>query len=724
MGDPRRRVPRTDVLLADPRLAEAERVLGRALVKSVVAQAQQRARAGEIEPEQVADHAVAALPLSAASLRPVINATGVVVHTNLGRAPLSRAALDAVVTAGGATDVEFDLETGRRARRGRGALAALARAVPAAGGVHVVNNNAAALLLTAITLAPGKEIVVSRGELIEIGDGFRLPELMESTGSRIREVGTTNRTHLRDYADALGPDTGFVLKVHPSNYHVTGFTSAVPITELAALDVPLVVDIGSGLLTPHPLLPDEPDATTVLRDGADLVTASGDKLLGGPQAGLLFGDAGLIERLRRHPAARALRVDKLTLAALEATLAGPPPPVAQVLDADVAELRRRAERLAAQLPAARAMDSIAAVGGGGAPGVELPSAAVSLPESCAAPLRTGTPAVVGRLGGRPVSAGPAHGSSGGRRGARPGGAGVYVIATAGHVDHGKSTLVQRLTGMWPDRLAEEQRRGLTIDLGFAWAEIDGRQFAFVDVPGHERFVANMLAGVGPVPAVMFVVAATEGWMPQSEEHLAALNALGVRHVLVVISKADLADPERAIGQARERIPDAPVVLGTDLNQVRAQLVSMVDRLPPPDRDADVRLWVDRSFTVRGAGTVVTGTLAAGTVRVGDELEHAERRVTVRGLQSLGQDRTEVGAVARVAVNLRGVDRQHIGRGDIVLHSRRLAGHLGDRRCAAGRRRAAPPAGAAHRVRGRAGLRPATRHCGEAAAGATPAAARR
>jgi L-seryl-tRNA(Ser) seleniumtransferase len=397
VSDPRRRVPRTDVLLADPRLAEAERVLGRALVKSVVAQAQQRARTGKIEPEQVADDAVAALPANASSLRPVINATGVVVHTNLGRAPLSQAAIDAVVTASGATDVEFDLSSGRRGRRGRGALAALARAVPTAGGVHVVNNNAAALLLTAITLAPGKEIVVSRGELIEIGDGFRLPELMESTGSRIREVGTTNRTHLRDYADALGPDTGFVLKVHASNYAVTGFTSAVSVIDLAALDVRLVVDIGSGLLTPHPLLPDEPDATTVLRDGADLVTASGDKLLGGPQAGLLFGGAELIERLRRHPAARALRVDKLTLAALEATLVGPPPPVAQALTADVTELRARAEQLAAQLPDARAVDCIAAVGGGGAPGVELPSAAVSLPESYAAPLRTGTPAVVGRL---------------------------------------------------------------------------------------------------------------------------------------------------------------------------------------------------------------------------------------------------------------------------------------------------------------------------------------
>ena len=407
MTDPRRRVPRTDVLLADPRLAEAERTLGRTLVKTVVAQAQDRARAGEIAPEQVADDAVAALPSSASSLRPVINATGVVVHTNLGRAPLSQAAVDAVVTASGATDVEFDLETGRRARRGRGALAALTRAVPTAGGVHVVNNNAAALLLAAMTLAPGKEIVVSRGELIEIGDGFRLPDLMQSTGSRFREVGTTNRTHLRDYAEAIGPDTGFVLKVHPSNYHVSGFTSAVSVSDLAKLvrgersdgkdDVPLVADIGSGLLTPHPLLPDEPDATTMLRDGADLVTASGDKLLGGPQAGLMFGEAALIERLRRHPAARALRVDKLTLAALEATLVGPPAPVAQALTADAAELRIRAQHLAERLPDAAAVDCVAAVGGGGAPEVELPSAAVSLPESCALPLRTGTPSVVGRL---------------------------------------------------------------------------------------------------------------------------------------------------------------------------------------------------------------------------------------------------------------------------------------------------------------------------------------
>ncbi|ORA18035.1 SelB domain-containing protein [Mycobacterium arosiense] len=247
---------------------------------------------------------------------------------------------------------------------------------------------------------------------------------------------------------------------------------------------------------------------------------------------------------------------------------------------------------------------------------------------------------------------------------------MFVLATAGHVDHGKSTLLQRITGMWPDRLAEEQRRGLTIDLGFAWTELGGRQLAFVDVPGHERFVANMLAGVGAVPAVVFVVAATEGWMPQSEEHLAALDALGVRHGLLVISKADLADPGPAVAQASERLAatslaGAAVAIGTDLDRVRSELLALTDRLPAPDPAADVRLWVDRSFTVRGAGTVVTGTLAAGTVRVGDELEHAGRRVTVRALQSLGRNHAEVGAVARVALNLRGVDRHDIGRGDTV-----------------------------------------------------------
>src|SRR5215470_2373610 len=327
--DSRRNVPRTDLLLADPRLAEAERRLGRALVKAAVGRAQQRARDGQIAPEQVADAAVAELPARAAALTPVLNATGVLVHTNLGRAPLSAAAVDAA----GHCDVEFDLDAGVRARRGAGALDALARAVPAAEAVAVVNNNAAALVLaaTALSRPDAGEIVISRGELIEIGDRFRLPDLLVSTGARLREVGTTNRTTQADYAAATGPQTAFILKVHPSNFRVEGFTAAVAVPELAGLGPPVVFDIGSGLLVPHPLLPGEPDAATALRDGAALVTASGDKLLGGPQAGLLLGRAGLVRTLTRHPLARALRVDKLTLAALEATLAGPVPPVATAL---------------------------------------------------------------------------------------------------------------------------------------------------------------------------------------------------------------------------------------------------------------------------------------------------------------------------------------------------------------------------------------------------------
>ncbi|RLK25662.1 L-seryl-tRNA(Sec) selenium transferase [Micromonospora sp. M71_S20] len=398
-ADPRRRVPRTDALLADPRLTAAAGTLGRERVKAAVHRAQERARRGEITPEAVRDAALAALPAPAP--RAVLNATGVVLHTNLGRAALSPAAVAAVVAATGHTDVELDLRTGRRARRGRDALDALAAAVPDAGAVHVVNNGAAALVLAATALAADAEIVVSRGELVEIGDGFRLPDLLESTGARLREVGTTNRSTLDDYAAAIGPRTGFVLKVHPSNFQVTGFTSAVPVRRLATLGVPVVADIGSGLLAPDPLLPAEPDAASTLRAGAALVTASGDKLLGGPQAGLLLGAADLVARLRRHPLARALRVDKLTLAALAATLGDPATPTRAALHADPGALRARTERLRDALAAdgceARVVPAGAVVGGGGAPGVELASWALSLPERYASPLRVGDPPVLGRV---------------------------------------------------------------------------------------------------------------------------------------------------------------------------------------------------------------------------------------------------------------------------------------------------------------------------------------
>jgi L-seryl-tRNA(Ser) seleniumtransferase len=397
--DPRRRTPRTDAVLADARLKDALDRLGRARVKAVVAPVLDRCRAGEVTPDDVLDAVVAALPDSASSLRPVINATGIVVHTNLGRAPLSTAAVEALVTAAGATDVELDLATGQRGSRGRGALGALRATVPAAGDVHVVNNGAGALALVAAALATGREIVVARGEMVEIGDGFRIPELLESAGARLREVGTTNRVHLADYERAVGPDTAFVLKVHPSNFRVEGFVSSVPVTDLAALPVPVVADIGSGLLAPHPRLPDEPDAASTLAAGASLVTASGDKLLGGPQCGLVLGDAALIEQVRRFPLARALRVDKLTLAALEATLTGPTPPVPAALVSRRDDLMARARRIAESLGVelASAVESEAAVGGGGAPGVTLPSAAVALPAGLAAPLRLGRPPVVGHV---------------------------------------------------------------------------------------------------------------------------------------------------------------------------------------------------------------------------------------------------------------------------------------------------------------------------------------
>jgi selenocysteine-specific elongation factor len=255
---------------------------------------------------------------------------------------------------------------------------------------------------------------------------------------------------------------------------------------------------------------------------------------------------------------------------------------------------------------------------------------------------------------------------------------VHVIATAGHVDHGKSTLIRRLTGMEPDRWAEERRRGLTIDLGFAWTRLAGEvPVAFVDVPGHQRFVANMLAGVGPVPAVLFVVAADEGWRAQSAEHLAALDALGVRHGLLAVTRCDLADPGPALAEAAARLAATslgavPAVVvsgatGAGLEELRARLADLVAGLPEPDPAAAVRLWVDRSFPIRGAGTVVTGTLPAGTLRVGDELElPGTGTVRIRGLQALAQPETAVSGVARVAVNLRAIDHRAISRGDALL----------------------------------------------------------
>ena len=254
---------------------------------------------------------------------------------------------------------------------------------------------------------------------------------------------------------------------------------------------------------------------------------------------------------------------------------------------------------------------------------------------------------------------------------------MHVIATAGHVDHGKSTLVRALTGTEPDRWAEERRRGLTIDLGYAWTTLDsGQQLAFVDVPGHQRFIGNMLAGLGPAPAVLFVVAADECWRRQSDEHLAAVSALGLRHGILAVTRSDLADPSAALTEARAHLAssslgEAPAVAvsgttGAGLDELRRLLEELSAGLPVPDPTERVRLWVDRSFTMRGSGTVVTGTLGAGTIRVGDTLELRGEPVRVRALQSLGQEHDQVQGVARVAVNLRQVSTHDVVRGDTLV----------------------------------------------------------
>jgi len=424
LPDHRRQVPRMDSVLADPRVADATSRLGRATVKELAGRVLELVRSGELAPEQAIEELLSKLPARAASMQPVLNATGVVLHTNLGRAPLSAAAVAAMSTASGYTDIEYDLAAGSRAIRGRAALVTLRRAVPAAGDVLVVNNGAAALLLAVTVLAADRQVLLSRGEMVEIGDGFRLHELIGSAGVTIREVGTTNRTRLADYADARD-EAGCVLKVHPSNFRIEGFTAAADIAELAGLGLPVLVDIGSGLLTPEPALPHEPDVTSALRAGATVVTCSGDKLLGGPQAGLLFGTAEVIRRIRRHPMYRALRVDKLTLAALEATLSGPPTPTSRYLHADPDVLRRRCEAVANEIRSAMSAEPVSgeaasgeavsreaasgeavsvevvpsdgAVGGGGAPGQLLPGWAVALPPDYAERLRVQQPPVVGRV---------------------------------------------------------------------------------------------------------------------------------------------------------------------------------------------------------------------------------------------------------------------------------------------------------------------------------------
>jgi L-seryl-tRNA(Ser) seleniumtransferase len=396
-----RDLPSVDEMLRDERLAAEPRELVVTAARAVLDQARDEIKAGG-DPGEVVERVAAELARGRRpSLRRVLNATGVLVHTNLGRAPLAEAALARVLEVGaGYSNLEYDLAAGERGSR-QDHLAELLSRLTGAEAALVVNNNAAAVLLALAALAQGREVVVSRGELVEIGDGFRIPEVLERSGARLVEVGTTNRTRAGDYERAIGPETALLLRVHQSNFRVVGFSEQPRLDELAAIarahELPFVDDLGSGALT---RFGDERTPAESLRAGADLVCFSGDKLLGGPQAGVVVGRTDLVARLRRHPLQRALRADKLTLAALEGTLlhALDPAtreelPVLRMLHEPVGTVRARAERLA-QLVGGEVEETIARVGGGALPLTELPSAACAIDESLAEPLRRGDPPVV------------------------------------------------------------------------------------------------------------------------------------------------------------------------------------------------------------------------------------------------------------------------------------------------------------------------------------------
>jgi L-seryl-tRNA(Ser) seleniumtransferase len=404
--NPLRQLPSVDALLglAHDSVARHGRPATVAAIRAALAEARS---AGEgRSPEHLLARAAELLERPSA-LRPVLNATGVIVHTNLGRAPLAASALERVrAVAGGYSNLEYDLGRGARGSRHTHLGGILAELTGAEAGM-AVNNNAAAVLLSLAALAGGREVVISRGELIEIGDGFRIPDILAQSGARLVEVGTTNRTSLADYEAAIGPDTAALVRVHQSNFRMVGFTAAPGLAELAALatrhGVPLVDDLGSGQLLDLPDLADEPTARSSIEAGATVVCFSGDKLLGGPQAGVIVGAAGAIERIRRHPLARAVRIDKLSLAALEATLelyrdphrALREIPVLAAAAESADAVRARAQRLAERL-GGDVVASAARVGGGAVPLLELPSFACALDggDVLAAALRAADPPVV------------------------------------------------------------------------------------------------------------------------------------------------------------------------------------------------------------------------------------------------------------------------------------------------------------------------------------------
>ena len=643
----------------------------------------------------------------APSLRRVLNATGVIVHTNLGRAPLAAAALERVVEVGrGYSNLELDLETGERGSRQDHVAEALRRLTGAEAAL-VVNNNAAAVLLALAALAEGREVVVSRGELVEIGDGFRIPDVLARSGARMVEVGTTNRTRAADYERAIGPETAALLRVHQSNFRDRRLhRAAVALAELArdraAAGLPLVDDLGSGSLLDARRRADRRGERRgrsrprlLLRRQAPRRAAGGHRRRArGPRRAAAAPSAPARAARRQAHARRA-----------RGHARAPRGPRAG------AAARSRCSGCSTSRSSASARgpsgspgsiggeveETVARVGGGALPLAELPSAACAVEEQLARccgwasrrswassataascwTARTLTDDEVDEVARGVVEARGGERPRDGR-GRRPRLVMPLTVGTAGHVDHGKTTLVRALTGKDTDRLPEEQARGISIDLGYAPLELPGgRALSLVDVPGHERFVRTMVAGATGIDLFLLVVDAAEGARPQTHEHLAILRLLGVERGVVAVTKADSVDAETlelALEEARELVPGAPVVAvsgvtGEGLDELRGALATSRPAAEQRRADFPARLFVDRVFTLQGDRDGRHGDAVVGRDRGGGQASartFPPRRARPVASRCTTRPVARAEAGQRVAVNLPGVERSDVRRGDALV----------------------------------------------------------